>query len=170
MNVLITAIVLTAFASCKSKKAIEFNEALAQKEREITHIVLGENSLEQQKLEYILKKDYNGALRAIDKQEQAFDALIGKIDSLPVAGIEHADTLKKAVINYYTAVKELQIFDRREITERIAAQSPNKDSVDNAYKRLLQISVEKRKMYDKVYKEDEALGLAKDAFTKAHGL
>ncbi|SKA41130.1 hypothetical protein SAMN04488128_105343 [Chitinophaga eiseniae] len=166
----IAVFLLISLAGCKPKKAIQLREALEQKNRTAFNIVAGEGGAEGQKLQCLIKGDYQGALAALDKEEKDFDRLIDSIKSLPVTGIKQGEPLKAAAVDYYTAVKALQLFDRNEITQREIARRMKGDSAMNAHKKIYELSVQKQAMYKKVYEKDSVLQQAREKFNAEHGI
>lgn len=169
-NIFIVIFLLVSLLSCKSRKAMEFREAIVQKENSVFNILVGEKGTEEEKLRCLMKKDFKGALRAIDKQEQAFDSIIREITILPAEGISEGPALKTAAVNYYVSIKDLQISDRQEIVAQEAMYHTNADTVTKAQDNLLLLKKEKLTMYDVTNEKRTALDKAIEKFNKANNL
>lgn len=168
--ILAVSLLLITLASCKSKRAIEFREAIVQKERVAFNILVGKSGPDEQKLECLVKEDYKGALAFLNKEEKEFDKLINDIETLPADGIQQGKELKRAAVNYYVALKELQIFDRAEITHREAAQHSEGDELWAAQKKIIALNLQKQDMYKKVYEKEKALHEALIKFNEVNSL
>jgi len=163
---------LALFASCQSKKAIGLKETLEKKERVAFNILVGKNGPNEQKLNCLIKRDFNCAIAAIAQQEQQFDKLIKEITALETADIKAGDALKKATADYYQAVKELQTFERLEIAQQqISNNKAHTDKVrDEAMRKLGDLLKEKQEMYQTVYQREASLSAAQKEFTAANRL
>ncbi|WP_436489142.1 hypothetical protein [Chitinophaga sp. ARDCPP14] len=169
-HIFIIIFLMVSLVSCKSKKATEFREAIAQKERTAFQILVGKGGPEEEKLICLVNNDFSGALRAVDKQEQAFDSIIREIIALPAEGISEGAALKTAAINYYMSVKDLQVFDRRIIATQQAMHQTNADSIENAQDKLLLLQKEKLTMSGVRNEKRTALQEAIGRFNKANDL
>jgi len=76
-HLLIAVFLTTGLASCKSRKAIEFKKVIEQQERNAVAILISKGSLEEEKLNCLIKLDFKGAAIAVDKQEKAFNIANG---------------------------------------------------------------------------------------------
>lgn len=161
---------LVSLVSCKSRKAIELKESIVQKERVAFNILVDKKGLASQKLESLVKDDYKGALAFLDQEEQAFNELIKEIETLPAEGIKQGNELKTAAVNYYTALKELQIFDRQEIAQREASSQIKGEELWAAQHKILQLSVQKQGMYKKLYEKEQAFYKALEKFSAVNNL
>jgi hypothetical protein len=157
------AFLLISLTSCKSPKASDFREAIIQKERVAFVIVLGKHGSETQKLERLIKNDYKGALTLVDKQAREFDKLIKDIEALPAKDIKQGNALKNAAINYYTALKELHYFDRKEIAQSEAILQLKNEELRAAQHNLVELARQKKALYEKLYKQE---GVFHDALQK----
>jgi hypothetical protein len=164
------ALLLITLASCKPRKAIEFREAIVQKERVAFNILLDKNGSESRKLDCLVKEDYKGALTFVDQEEAAFDTLIQEIKTLPVDGIKEGNELKAAAVNYYVALKELHIFDRAEIVQREATQHSGGEELRAALDKIFTLNVQKQEMYKKVYEKERELHEALTKFNDVNSI
>ncbi|MFX1706867.1 hypothetical protein PV783_23050 [Chitinophaga sp. CC14] len=169
-NIFIVIFLMVGLLSCKSKKATAFREAIVQKDSSAFHILVGKEGLEEEKLTCLIKRDFKGALRAIDKQEQAFDSIIKEITILPADGIREGTALKTAAVNYYTSVRDLQLFDRQEIAAQEAMFHTNADTVAKAQDNVLLLTKEKLKMSGVTNEKRIALDEALKKFNQANNL
>lgn len=165
-----TVFLLIGLASCKPRKAIAFKDAIVQKEQVAFNIVAGENGAGDQKLQHLVKEDYKGALTWVDREEEEFNKLVKDIEALPAEGIKQGNELKAAAVDYYVALKELQIFDRVEITHREASLHMKGEALDTANHRTLQLSLQKQDLYKKVYEKESVLSQVMEKFNSANGI
>lgn len=164
------AFLLIGLASCNPRKAIEFKEAIVQKERVAFNILIAKNGSEEQKLKYLVEDDYKGALASVDRQEKEFDTLIREIEALPVEGIKQGSELKTAAMNYYVALKELQVFDRLEIAHQEASLHFEGEELRVAQHRSLELSRQKQRMYKKLYEKERAFYRALEKFSSVNSI
>jgi hypothetical protein len=164
------AILLISLAACKPKKAIYLKAAIDQKERTAFNIVVGKEGAEEQKLHCLVKGDYQGALAALDREEKDFDRLIDSIRALPAAGIKQGEPLKAAAVDYYTALKNLQLFSRQEIIMQDNAQRLQGDTAMEAHKKIHELNIQRQELYKQMYEKEAALRKAKEQFNAAHGI
>ncbi|MBS0032118.1 hypothetical protein ACTJJ0_03075 [Chitinophaga sp. 22321] len=168
--ILIAVLLLTGLASCKPRKAIEFKKVIEQQERNAIKILISEGSLEEEKLNCLVKLDFKGAAIAVDKQEKAFDSILKDITTLPADGIKEGDALKTAASNYYSALKVLHLIDRKEIEQRVASYDKDPDIVRLAQDSLLQLTRESLDLNRKAQEEGAVLHEAMNRFDMANGL
>jgi hypothetical protein len=166
--ILSAVFLLVSFVSCKPRKAIELREAIVQKERTAYDILLAKNGPETQKLDCLVKDDYKGALAFVDKEEQAFNKLIKEIEALPADGIEHGNELKTAALSYYAALKELHVYDRREIEHQEITLRSTGEELRAAQHKILELSRQKQTMYKKVYEEERKFHEAMENFNSVN--
>jgi|GEM_PF-604039 len=164
------AFLVITLVSCKPRKAIELKEAIVQKERIAFNILLDKNGPGEQKLASLVKDDYKGALAFVDQEEKAFDKLIGEIAALPADGVKQGNELKTAAADYYTALKELQIFDRQEITQRELSSRVEGEALQAAQDSILELSRRKQEMFKKVYEKEGAFHQALEKFSSVNGI
>lgn len=164
------AFLLVTLVACKPRKAIAFRESIVQKERVAFKILVGKNGTDEQKLKYLINKDYKNAAMMVDKQEKEFNALIKEIETLPAEGIQQGNELKTAAVNYYVAVKELTVFDRIEITHQEAYSRMQGKELDTALHKNLELSIQKQELYKKVYEKEKALSGALEKFDAVNNL
>jgi len=160
---IILIILMSSLLGCKSPEAGKFREEIVKNERMAFNIVLSKDSYDEQKLESLIKNDFKGALVAVDKQSKQFDSLIQHIKSLPAENIAEGPQLKEAAINYYTALKDLHYFDRKEIEQQEVIFLGKDKYSSTSSNRLIELARQKKRLYEKVYQQEDLL---KKAFTK----
>ncbi len=152
-NIFFTLLVC-CLISCQSKKAVQLNTVLANSERAVFNIMVGKNGPNERKLKCIIAGDFKCALQAVNDKEHAFNQIINEINVVETSGIEHGNDLKKAAVNYYNALKQLEISDRREIALQQLSQDKNttaqvRDQVLAGQRQLLNKKLEMRKLINK---------------------
>lgn len=167
---LAAAFLLVSMASCKPRKAIALKENIVRKERMVFNMLVGKNGLEEQKLNFLVKNDFQGALAQVDKQEKEFDQLIREIETLPAEGIRQGHELKTAAVAYYTALKELHVFDREEISQREAIQQAGGEALRAAQDKYLELNLQKQDRYKKVYEKERAFYQALEQFNAVNDI
>ncbi|NLR63487.1 hypothetical protein HGH92_04130 [Chitinophaga varians] len=166
----VIALLLTGLTACQPKKAIRLRAAILQKERTAFNILVGKGGAEEQKLQCLIKSDYQGALAALDREEKDFDRLIDSIKLLPATDIKQGEPLKAAAIDYYTALKTLQLFDRQEVSQQEIAHRLKGDEAMAAHEKIYELSLQKQELYKKVYVKDSVFERTKEQFNAAHGI
>ncbi|KAA2243813.1 hypothetical protein F0L74_15170 [Chitinophaga agrisoli] len=169
-HIYIAVTLLLAITACKPQKAIDFKQTIDQQERRALDILVSKGGLDEQKLKCLIKHDFKGALLAVDKEELAFNKIINDITSLPVEGTQQGDALKKAAADYYTALKDLHLYDRQEIEQQALTRDHDEETAKKALDKLIQLGMDKQKMYGSVYKKEAAFQQAMEAFEKANGI
>lgn len=169
-NIFIVVFLLIGLCACKSKKAVAFKEVIVQQQDTVLQVLVGEGGPEQEKLNCLIKKDFKGALRAVDKQELAFNKIILRIATLPEDGVTNGAALKKAAVAYYTDVKEQQLQDREDIAAQEAMYDTNQDVVKKASDKQLELNEAKLAGFSKTQEKNAALKKALEDFDKANGL
>ncbi|GAA4778715.1 hypothetical protein GCM10023231_01580 [Olivibacter ginsenosidimutans] len=162
--------ILIFFASCKSQQAIDLKDAISANDEQLKNIMISEGGAEEEKLNCLINKDFEGALAAIDKQERQFDSLIKKTSSLPVEGVKWGDSLQVAAINYYQALKTLHMADRAEIAQQVIAYSDDTAKVRMAQDKILELSKEKQQLFQEVFDKDNKMHTILVRFNEEHGL
>jgi hypothetical protein len=156
--------------SCSNKKAMEFRNAILQKQESASKILIGKEGLESRKLDYLIQQDFNRALSVIDTQEIAFNTLIREITDLDPAQLPTGPQLKQASIAYLEALKNLQLSDRLEIEQQMISRNATGDKQDAALDSLLDLSRKQQSLYQYLYKAEEQLVEATGKFNKANDL
>lgn len=169
-KIFIIIFLLVALVSCKPKKAIELRAIIVKQERVAFNILVGEGGAEEEKLHCIIKKDFKGALAATDKIEQGFNNIIKTIEALPTEGVKQGNELKKAAVDYYTALRELKIMERKEILQQEAAYDKDPEKASMAQNKLLELNKEQLVMSGKVSGKDAVLNNTLQQFDKANHL
>lgn len=156
--------------SCQHRDAIDFKAKILAQERTAFNIVLAKNGSESKKLEYLIKDNYEAALETVTIQAKEFDKLIQDIKIIPEDDIKEAGSLKTAAIAYYTALKDLHLYDKKEIEQRALIQKLEDKDLRSEQKKLLDLAIQKNALYSKVYKQEEFLNKAFKKFDSANGL
>ncbi|WP_293305487.1 hypothetical protein [Pedobacter sp. UBA5917] len=164
-NIFLVLLILV-LSSCQSKKATDLKTTLEQKDRTAFNVMVGKNGPSERKLKCLIDGDFNGALKALEEEEQAFDKIIVEINALQTDDIKHGNELKAAAANYYTAVKELELSERLNIAQQqISLNKANAEKVrDAATHKQLQLSRDKLEMHKTVNKKEQLLAEAKKQF------
>jgi len=161
---------LISLSACKSKTATAFRETIVHKEDAALNILIGKGGPEEEKLTCMINKDFKGALRAVDKQELAFNAIIKEITVLPEAGVREGAALKSAAISYYTSIRDMQLSDREDIAQQEATYSTDTAKVHKAVDKILALAKARHAMYVAVNKKKEGLREALKKFDSANNL
>lgn len=170
LTVLIILCLSVCLSSCNRQRAIDFKEAIVQKEQIASKMLVNEEGSEAKKLDLLIKKDFKGALAIIDQQEQEFDTLITKIEALPVDGIKRGHALKTAAMEYYGALKALQLFDREQIKNREASLHRKGDELRAVQDKDLELSLRKQELYKIVFEKDSVFYQTRQKFDEANGI
>ncbi len=169
-KILMILFVLAGFTSCKPKKAIELRDVIAKQERVAFNILVGEGGAEEEKLHCLIKKDFKGALVAVDKIEQGFNNIIKTIEALPTEGVKQGDELKKAAVDYYTGLRDMKNREREEIVQQEAGYDKDPEKASRAQEQLLELNKEQLVMSGKVREKDEKLHHTLQQFEEANNL
>lgn len=152
-NIFFVMLILSLI-SCQSKKAAGLKITLEEKGRAVFNIMVGKNGHNERKLKCLINGDFHCAQQAINEEEQAFNKIIKEINALQTDHIKHGDELKAATINYYEAVKALEISDRLDIAQQQISQDKAntrevRDAAIQKHSQLLKSSVELHKVIRK---------------------
>lgn len=169
-GIFITAFLSILITSCKSSKAADFKESFHQFERRAFEITIGKEGPGEKKLNCLVKEDYEGALAAVDQQSKEFDMLIADIKKLAIQDIPKGESLKTASLEYYQALKELHVFDRKEIEQQALLKTLKNDKLKDGLNNIMTLARQKKLLYNKVYKEEALLHTATESFEAANGL
>lgn len=170
LYLLIPVLFLLSLAGCKPQKAIDFKASILHLEDSAKNIVLAKESIEEKKLQYLIKHDFKGAMLAVQKEEQAFNDLLKEIQAIPADGIKLGDSVKIAATEYYTILRDVFTHDKKEIPFRELAYASNPQTVSMANDRLLELTKEKLKLHEIVNQKDEALQNALKRFSTVNGI
>ena len=169
-NIFAGTFIFLSLISCKSPKAKALKQSVLNKERTAFRILLDKNGSETKKQECLVKNDYPCALAAVDMQNGEFNAIITDLESMKEDGTKEGDLLRNAAVNYYKALKELHLFDRKEIEQQmLISQLPN-DKMKGAQDELIGFARQKKSFYTKVYEQEGLLIEAMKKFDDANGL
>lgn len=163
-------LVLVGFSSCKPKKAIKFKEAIVQKERTAFAIIVGKEGPAEKRRYSLVENDFKGAALATDEEERALDSLIRDIQILSAEGVKQGEQLKNAAVDYYTAVKELEAYSRKEIEQQTISFGPDGEIKLKAQDSLYRLGVNKEKLYNEVYKKEAVFQEALQKFEIANNM
>lgn len=156
VKIVLTISVLMFLYSCSNKKAEHLQSVLAKKESQTSGMLIGEKGLESAKLDDLIAHDYTKALSIIDKEEAEFNRIIQDIEKVDTNGIQKGKEVQQAAIIYYTALKELFMFSRKEIEqEKLMRYSKDEKVIRAAQDKMLEHGREKQQLYQKVFKADE---------------
>lgn len=168
--VLLFSIIALCIFSCTSKKAVEFRDTISKKEHEAFNIVAGKDGPETEKLECLIKKDYNCALNAINKVDSSFSTLLKDIQELNSQPVKQGAELKRVATDYYTRLQYLFVSDRKEVELRMALDTAKGEKLNEVQKALLEFTRNKQGLYDSVLQKSETLHQAINDFSKANGI
>ncbi|MFB9110079.1 hypothetical protein ACFFVK_15955 [Flavobacterium gyeonganense] len=157
-------------SSCNSSNATDFKESLDQSERKAFNIIVGKKGSGEKKLEYLEKEDYKNAIKAVDQQAIDFDIIIADIHRLPADDIPEGQQLKTASLEYYQSLKELHIFDKKDIEQQALLKTLKKDELEDALNKLKELAQQKKMLYNALYKKEALLYTATQRFKAANGI
>jgi hypothetical protein len=169
-NMLLVFFLLLGIAACKPRKATDFKNVILHLADSAKNIVLIKESPEEIKQQSLLKQDYPAAAAALEQEEQAFNALIRRIQALSTEGIKEGEAVKTAALGYYTALRDLYTYDRRQLPLHAAAANPDEAKAMDATDELYQTYKDKQAVFNEVYKKEDALSRALRQFDIANGL
>ncbi|MBF4486343.1 hypothetical protein [Flavobacterium sp. CSZ] len=165
----LTAFLFVTINSCQSSKAIDFKESLEESQRRASEIILGKEGPGEKKLKCLQKDDYKGALRALELENKEFNRLITHIKKLSTEGIPEGKPLKTAALEYYESLKELHVFDRKEIEQQALLRTLKNNQLNNAQNNILALAKQKKMLYATVYQKEALLRTAIGDFETANG-
>lgn len=168
-GIFLTAFLFITISSCESSKAVDFKESIDQSERRAFEIILGKEGSGEKKLKCLEKDDYKCALIALDQQVIELDIVIADINKLSTEDITKAEPLKTASLEYYQSLKELHVFDRKEIEQQALLQTLKDDQLKNAQNNLMALAQQKKILYATVYEKEALLHTAAKDFETANG-
>ncbi|MBB6498812.1 hypothetical protein [Pedobacter cryoconitis] len=169
-KLILFVLLLTGLVSCKSKNAIDFKREIVRKEKSTMDELLRKGGPQEEKLKYLMQKDFRNAMLTADKQEQVFNTVIKQITTLPADGIKQGKEVKAAATAYYTSMKDLYGFDRKEISQMEITYSKDTEKVKIAQDSLLSLNKEKLNLFENIRKKNEVLQHNLELFDKANNL
>ncbi|WP_281233285.1 hypothetical protein [Flavobacterium gelatinilyticum] len=169
-GIFLTSFLFIIISSCKSSRAADFKESLDQSERRAFEIIVGKEGSGEEKLKYLEKEDYKGAIKAVEQQAVEFDALIAAIRKLSSEGVPEGESLKTASVEYYQALKALNVFDKKEIEQQALLKTLKNNESKNASDSLMTLTRQKKQLYNAVYEKEARLHTAAESFKAANGL
>lgn len=168
-GIFLTAFLFITISSCESSKAVDFKESIDQSERRAFEIILGKEGSGEKKLKCLEKDDYKCALMALDQQSIELNMVITDINKLSTENIKKAEPLKTASLEYYQSLKELHLFDRKEIEQQALLPTLKDDQLKNAQNNLKALAQQKKILYATVYEKEALLHTAAKDFETANG-
>lgn len=163
--------------SCNNKKAIDFKNTIVQKDSILTKTIFGEKGAESRRLNYVIQRDYNNALIAIDEEEIVFNSIIKEIEMLNTNDIIMGKELKNtAVMRYSTMKKKYVYYSRKEVEQsKLAHTLYEKDKnagekLRTAEDQLVNIVSESLNFSKEVYKTDSIYRATLTKFNRENGL
>lgn len=118
----------------------------------------------------MINKDFKGAQAAVDKIEKGLNNIVKTIEALPAEGVKEGDELKKAAVDYYTALRDLKTMERKEIVQREAAYDKDKEKASIALNRLLELNKEQLTMSGMVSEKGAVLHNTLQQFNEINNL
>ena len=170
MKLKIIVFILLGLISCTPKKATDFKAEIVGKEQPAFDILLAKGGPEEEELTCLIKRDFKGALLAIDKQEEGFNTIIGQISSIPTDGVNNGPDLKKAATDYYTSLRDLHLFERKKIAQQEITFNKNIEAARKAEDKLFELSQEQLLMSKKTQEKKGYLQYELQQFDKANKL
>ena len=168
-GIYITAFLFIITSSCGSSNAADFKELTNQWERRAFEITIGKEGPGEKKLNCLVKEDYKGALVAIDQQRKEFDLLIDDIRKLSTDGIPKGESLKNASLEYYKSLKELHLFDQKEIEQQEILRTLKNNKLKTGLNNLMTLARQKKMLYTAVYEKEALLHTATENFDAVNG-
>ncbi|GGG58988.1 hypothetical protein [Epilithonimonas arachidiradicis] len=156
--------------SCQQRDAVDFKTKVLAQEKSAFNIVLAKDGSGSRKLEYLIKDNYEAALKMVAAQEKEFDQMINDIKVIPENDIREASVLKRSAVAYYSALKNLHLYERKEIEQRAIIQKLKNKNSEAEQKKLLDLAIQKKGLYAKVYQQEAILSAALKKFDNANGL
>lgn len=166
----ILSMITVLLISCSNKKAMDFRNAVLQKQESVSKILIGKEGLESRKLNYLIQQDYERAMSVIDSQEIAFNKIIREITDLDADQLPTGPQLKQASIAYIEALKNLQLSGRLEIEQQMILKTAAGSKLNSAQDSLLSLSIKNQNLYQQVYEADERMTETMGKFNKANDL
>ncbi|AZA90415.1 MULTISPECIES: hypothetical protein [Chryseobacterium] len=170
-NLFLAQLLLLGLLSCKSEKTANFEKTVTDQEQIASNTLIGKNGYEIQKNQYLIKKNFEGALTSLDQQEQLFNSIIKTLSGLSTDGIKESSPVKTTAIGYYKAMKNLFLIERLSI-EQQQQLTFTKDTIkiDKAQDSLLQIDRKKLDLYKVVAEKQSEFQKALKSFNQANNL
>ena len=156
--------------SCTNKKAAEFRNTVIEKQDQLTEMLISKEGLESRKLDLLTKYDYKGALSVVDSQEIKFNTLLREIEALDPGSLKMGLQLKQTCIDYLHAMKKLHLSERQQIEQEMIGREAQGEQLLKAQDSLLRLTAEKQKLFQQVYKAEEAYNETTRRFNKENGL
>lgn len=153
-----------------NKKALEFKHILDVQERKVTQMLIGKKGSESRKLNYLIADDFDQALKEVDKQEREFDMVLYTLKKLDTADLEKALALRSAAVNYYSSLKALHMYAKKEIQQQKLIFNTKSVARDHAQDELMKLAKNKQAMYDDVYRNEKSLHDTLSEFEEGNGL
>lgn len=149
---------------------MEFKHILDVQERKVTQMLIGKKGSEARKLNYLIADDFDQALKEVDKQEREFDMVLYTLKKLDTANLEKALALRSAAVNYYSSLKALHMYAKKEIQQQKLIFNTKSAARDHAQDELMKLAKNKQAMYDDVYRNEKSLHDTLLEFEEGNGL
>ncbi|HEX2684766.1 MAG TPA: hypothetical protein VHL77_12565 [Ferruginibacter sp.] len=138
-KLMIAAVLLVAFSSCKTKTAFNYSEDFVKKESSLLPDI---NSTEDNVMRYAAAQQYDSIAIAGERMEKLVDVKLQEITKTPAPDVKDGQNFKDACIKYfgyikslYTGYKEYGLADtdeaRKEAGKKISELSAGKQEVIN---------------------------------------
>ncbi|WP_293957446.1 MULTISPECIES: hypothetical protein [unclassified Sphingobacterium] len=155
----------------KNKQAIQLKKTMDDKEDQITSMLIGEKGMESAKLNYLIKREYDSALLIIDQQETAFNVILKDLKNVNVEGIKKGKEFQQAEIHYYTALRNLYLFSKKEVEQqKKIEQEKNENKFSIAIDERYKLALDKQRLYQFVYEADDKRNRMKKQFEVENSL
>ncbi|NIF04512.1 hypothetical protein F3J23_03580 [Chryseobacterium sp. Tr-659] len=170
LNIIFSIVLLAGLTACTSKEATDFKKKVTDKEQMVFKALIDDHGYETEKSKSLIKRDFDGALTSIDKEEKLFDSVIKDLSALPVDQIKEGALVKTAAIGYYTTLKDLFLLDRESIQQQKITFTKDAQKVDKANDSILQITKKKVELHKIADTKSQNLQKALAAFDQANNI
>jgi hypothetical protein len=143
----IAVIVLTCFASCKTKSAFNYNQDFVAKEQSLVpEITKTEGKVES----FLAKEQFDSIGAAGEKMEKLVDAQLQKISEEKAPDVPGSDDFKKACVQYFSFIKSMYTGYKnfgyaKSADERTAEMSKVRDVINGKTEQIMAIKTAQTK-------------------------
>lgn len=103
-KIFITVFFLIALASCNSKKAFKYSQAIVKLERSLmSDIEQTESKVEQ----FATVQDYDSIVAVSERMEKILDGKLQEVTTMPAPKAKEAENFKQASIRYFSYLKSI---------------------------------------------------------------
>lgn len=167
--------VLCMLLGCNSKNAFEYRSTIEAKRTEVFRMLVGENAadggFETEKNECLLKRDFDCALNAVEKEEKVFDKILSDWKQMEPGNLKQGEELKMAGISYFEKLRQLYISEKEEVMLRASLDKTTDNAIiDSLQDKMLTFSKRKLESNKRVMEKSELLQNAIREFDSANGL